>query len=241
MNEYVIRFSVRRRIEHTCVMLLFIVLALTGLTQKFYAAPWAQWLIVAMGGIDRARWIHRGAGILFAALVIFHATAGLMLLVSRRESPSIVVTRKDFRDAVIMMRYYLRLSDEQASFDRYDYRQKFEYWGMVLGSFLMIVTGFMLYLPVLTTRFFPGEFIPAARMAHSNEGLLAFLIVITWHIYNAHLSPDVFPFDDGIFTGKVTRERMEKEHPLEYERMRAEAEPDAEPNAEQERDAHPEA
>ncbi len=233
MNEYVIRFSARRRIEHICVMVLFLVLALSGLAQKFFAAGWAQWLIAAMGGIHHVRWVHRGAGILFAAVVIVHLIAGLMLVVSRRASPSIVVTRKDFRDAVMMIRYYLRLSDEQARFDRYDYRQKFEYWGMVLGSVLMIVTGFMLYFPVLTTRFLPGEFIPAARTAHSNEGLLAFLIVITWHTYNAHLSPDVFPFDVGIFTGKVTRERMEKEHPLEYARMRA--------AAEQERHAHPEA
>jgi len=94
------------------------------------------------------------------------------------------------------------------------------------------VTGFMLYFPVLTTRLLPGEFIPAARTAHSSEGLLAFLVVITWHIYNAHLSPDVFPFDAGIFTGKVTRERMEKEHPIEYSRMRADAEPEHQPHSE---------
>jgi len=233
MNEYVIRFSVERRIEHACVMLLFLVLAVSGSAQKFFEAQWAQWLIAAMGGLQNVRWVHRGAGILFAAVVVGHLAWALYLVASRRSKPSIVPTRKDFSDAVMMIRYYLRLSDEQAQFDRYDYRQKFEYWGMVLGSMLMIMTGFMLYLPVLTTRLLPGEFIPAARIAHSNEGLLAFLVVITWHIYNAHLSPDVFPFDVGIFTGKVTRERMEKEHPIEYDRMRA--------DAKQERDAHPEA
>ncbi len=83
----------------------------------------------------------------------------------------------------------------------------------------MIVTGLMLYFPILTTSYLPGEIIPAAQMAHSNEGLLAFLVVITWHIYNAHFSPDVFPFDLTIFTGKISVERMEKEHPLEYSRM----------------------
>jgi len=160
-----------------------------------------------------------GAGIAFAALAIVHLGVALMLVASGRSRLSMVPTRKDFRDAAMMMRYYLRLSDAQARFDRYDYRQKFEYWGLVLGSMLMIITGFMLYFPVLTTRFLPGEVIPVAKMAHSNEGLLAFLVVITWHIYNAHFSPDVFPFDVSIFTGKVSRERMEREHQLEYERM----------------------
>ncbi len=50
---------------------------------------------------------------------------------------------------------------------------------------------------------------------------MAFLVIITWHIYNAHLSPDVFPFDGSIFTGRISEERMRHEHPLEYERIAA--------------------
>jgi formate dehydrogenase subunit gamma len=224
MSDYVIRFSVRRRIEHACVGLLFIVLAATGLTQEFFRARWAEWMIGAMGGIDRVRWVHRGAGIAFTVVVVAHLATALWEVASGRARPSMVPVRKDFRDAITMMRYYLRLSDESARFDRFDYRQKFEYWGLVLGSLVMIVTGFMLYFPVVTTRFLPGEVIPAALMAHGREGLLAFLVVITWHLYNAHLSPEAFPFDTSIFTGTVSRERMEKEHPLEYARMLAEAE-----------------
>ena len=162
MSEYLTRFSVRQRIEHLCGMLIFIALAVTGLAQKFYEARWAQWTILAMGGIDRVRWIHRGAGIAFAALAIVHLGVALVLVVSGRSPLSMVPTRKDFRDAAMMMRYYLRLSDAQARFDRYDYRQKFEYWGLVLGSMLMIITGFMLYFPVLTTSWVPGEIIPVA-------------------------------------------------------------------------------
>ena len=76
---------------------------------------------------------------------------------------------------------------------------------------------------MLVTRFLPGEMIPAAKVAHSNEGLMAFLVVIIWHIYNAHLSPDVFPFDTTIFTGTISEERMQHEHPLEYRAARARA------------------
>ena len=90
-----------------------------------------------------------------------------------------------------------------------------------MGGLLMVATGFLLYLPVFFTGFLPGELIPAAKVAHSNEGLMAFLVVITWHIYNAHLNPDVFPFDTTIFTGRISEERMRHEHPLEYERIAA--------------------
>jgi hypothetical protein len=69
------------------------------------------------------------------------------------------------------------------------------------------------------TRFLPGEFVPAAQLAHSNEGLMALLVVVVWHIYNAHFNPDVFPFDTSIFTGKISLERVRHEHPLEYERV----------------------
>lgn len=48
---------------------------------------------------------------------------------------------------------------------------------------------------------------------------MAFLVVIVWHVYNAHLNPDVFPFDWSIFTGRISRQRMLEEHPLELARI----------------------
>lgn len=224
MNGKVTRFSVRQRIEHASVALLFIVLAVTGLAQEFFPMHWAEWTILTMGGIERVRWIHRSAGIVFSVLLVFHLAMGMWQALRDRATPSMVPTRKDFRDAIVMVRYYLRLSEEQPRFGRFDYRQKWEYWGLVLGSVVMVVTGFMLFFPVQTTHFLPGEVIPAALMAHGREGLMAFLVVITWHLFNAHFSPEAFPFDPSIFTGKISRERMEKEHPLEYERMLANTE-----------------
>ena len=77
----------------------------------------------------------------------------------------------------------------------------------------------VLLFPVLIGSLVPGQLIPAAQVAHSMEGLMAFLVVIVWHIYNAHLNPDVFPFDWSIFTGKISRHRMVEEHPLELARI----------------------
>ena len=219
MTETIVRFSRKQRIEHLVVMLLFMTLALTGFPQKFYEARWAAVIVNAIGGLDRLRFLHRMAGLLFSVATIFHIVLITLLALMRRAGMTMVPTRRDFSDAIQQIGWYLGLAKEPAKFDRYDYRQKFEYWGMLIGSLVMVVTGLILYLPLLFTRFFPGEFVPVAQVAHSNEGLMAFLVVITWHIYNAHLSPDVFPFDTCIFTGKISVERMHHEHPLELARM----------------------
>lgn len=217
----VIRFSVKQRIEHFSIMVLFIVLAVTGLPQEFFEAGWAQWLIHHLGGIDRVRWLHRFAGILFTIGAVEHLGVIVFLVVSNRIAPSMIPTKQDFIDAIVTLRHYLGVSEREAQFDRFDYRQKFEYWGLVFGGAIMIVTGLILYFPTFVTRLLPGELIPAAKVAHGSEGLLAFLIVIIWHIYNAHLSPEVFPFDASIFTGKIDEERMRRDHPLEYARLAA--------------------
>ena len=220
-DSYVTRFSVRQRTEHLLIMGLFLLLAVTGFPQKFFESGWAQWLTVQLGGIDRARWIHRISGILFTLVAVEHLSVGVALAAMKRLNITMVPSKKDFWDAIVTLRYYLGVSEEQAQFDRYDYRQKFEYWGLVLGGMVMIATGFLLYFPIFFTHFLPGEVIPAAQVAHSNEGLLAFLVVLIWHIYNAHLNPDVFPMDPSIFSGKVSEERMIKEHPLEHARLQA--------------------
>jgi cytochrome b subunit of formate dehydrogenase len=218
-TEYVLRFGTRNRIEHLVVMLLFLALAVTGFPQKFHDGAIAKAIVGGLGGIAQVRYFHRIAGMLFAGLTFSHIVSVLVAVVSGRSSLAMVPSAKDFRDAVTTLRYYMRLSDVRARFDRFDYKEKFEYWGLVFGGLVMIGTGFLLLFPILATRFLPGQVIPAAKVAHGNEGLMAFLVVIIWHIYNVHLAPEVFPLNKTIFTGKISRARMRHEHPLEYARM----------------------
>jgi cytochrome b subunit of formate dehydrogenase len=216
---YIVRFTAKQRVEHFVTMVDFLGLCITGLPQKFYTAKWAQWLIESMGGIDTVRWMHRFFGIVLLVSVVLHAVGAFYAILSRKVGFSMAVNKRDFTDAVETLQYYLGARDHPARFDRYDYKQKWEYWSLMIGNVIMILSGLALMYPAVATRLAPGELIPAAKLAHSNEGLMAFLVITVWHVFNAHLNPDVFPFDASIFTGKVSRERMEHEHPLELARL----------------------
>ena len=104
-------------------------------------------------------------------------------------------------------------------FDRFDFRQKVEYWALIWGTLLMVLTGFILMFPITVTHYLPGIVIYAAKAAHGYEAVLAFLSIITWHMYNTHFAPNMFPVDTTIFTGMISRERLREEHSLEYERL----------------------
>jgi formate dehydrogenase subunit gamma len=214
-----IRFSGMLIAEHWAVMVLFFLLVITGIPQRYSEAAWSQLLVRYLGGIDIARGIHRLSGILFAALAAWHLARVLYGVLVRNRSPYMIPTSKDFRDAIGTLRYYLRLSENFPKFDRYDFRQKFEYFGLLMGGMVMIATGFLLFAPVFFTKFLPAFLIPVAKTAHGYEAMLALSVILIWHLYGAHLSPDVFPLDKSIFTGKISRERMETEHPLELERI----------------------
>ncbi|MDP2948239.1 MAG: cytochrome b/b6 domain-containing protein [Chloroflexota bacterium] len=220
-EEHVVRFSVSQRFEHFLTMMCFLVLLLTGLPQKFDEASLSVWIVNSLGGIDNVRFLHRVFACVFIFGSVYHLGAVGLSLLRGRFRPTMVPTLRDFVDALAMLRYSVGLSSEKPAFDRYDYRQKFEYWGIVYGGVIMIVTGLTLWFPTYLTRLLPGEIVPAAKEMHSGEALLALLVIVTWHLYSVMLSPTHFPGDWSIFTGRISREKMIEEHPLEYARLTA--------------------
>jgi len=216
-DEYVSRFSFWARFQHASVILLFGLLLLTGLPQKWPYAEASRWVIEHLGGIFVTRWLHRAAGIAFTVLLGAHLLIAIGGVMSRRIPPSMLLSRKDFHDALDNLRYYAGFTDAGPRFGRFDYRQKFEYWGLIFGAMIMVLSGFILYFPIVVSRVLPAELIPAAKVMHSYEALLAFLIVLVWHMAGAHLTPESFPMDTSIFTGKIRKEKLHREHPLEYE------------------------
>lgn len=216
-----VRWDKHQRLQHFLLMVSVILLVVTGLPLKYPQARASRLVMHAVGGAETAGRVHRAAAVLLMVGAIYH----LLYLggAYRRHGFSTAMWPRpqDGRDLLQMLRYFVGLSPLPPRFDRYSYVEKFEYWAMVWGTLIMVITGLMLWFPVGTTRIFSVLILHVAQVIHSYEALLAALSLILWHFYHAHLNPDVFPMSRVWLTGRLTEKEMRHHHPLEYERLLA--------------------
>ena len=211
------RFDLWQRVDHIVLLTSFTVLGFTGIPQMFSAQPWATWMILAMGGIETVRIIHRVAATMLMLGAIYHGGLMTYKVFVRRVRMTMLPGWQDVKDAFQAFAYNLGLYKRHPRMGQYNFAEKAEYWAVIWGSVVMIITGFMLWNPITTTLFLPGEIIPAAKAAHGGEALLAVLSIISWHFYHVHVKR----FNKSMFTGYLSREEMEEEHALELERIEA--------------------
>jgi formate dehydrogenase gamma subunit len=211
------RFTGAQRIEHALLVLSFTVLAITGLPQKYPDTFWGSGMIQWMGGIELVRIIHRAAAILLIVETIYHFVIVLYKIWVLRLPLTMLPSLKDVTDALQTLRYNLYLAKSPPAMGRYSFGEKAEYWAVIWGTVIMVVTGFVLWNPIAATYFLPGEFVPAAKAAHGGEALLAVLSIITWHVYNVHIKQ----FNKSMFTGYISQHEMEEEHKLELAELNA--------------------
>ncbi len=155
------RFTLSDRTEHWVQVASFTTLAITGLIQKYAAASLSEGLIRFLGGIESVRMIHRFAAIILMVATVYHIGGlGYRLFVTRVR-PSILPTLRDVQAAWLAVRYNLGLTTQKPQQGRFTFEEKAEYWALVWGTVVMIITGFMMWNPIATAqlparRFYPG-------------------------------------------------------------------------------------
>ncbi len=215
------RFRLMARIEHMTLLVSFTILCLTGLPQKFPFSPISLWMIDAMGGIEVARMIHRWAAIVLILGSVYHLLTSAYRLFVKHEDMRMLPDLKDGFDLRDTVAYNLGIIDEPPKMRKFNFGEKFEYWAVVWGTAVMIVTGFILWNPIAATRFLPGSLIPVALEAHGWEAVLAALSIVIWHLYNVLVKHR----NKSMFTGTLAHKIMEEEHALELERLEAGGDP----------------
>lgn len=215
------RFDVHQIIQHAMLMISFTLQVVTGLPMKFNTWSASEWWVVLWGGIGNIRAVHHTAAYVMVLTCLYHlGYIGYSVLIKKKALPLWMLP--DIQDFVKFGQeiiYFLGLRKEPPQFDRFNWREKFDYWAIFWGMPVMAGSGFILMFPVLSTKFLPGWVLPVAYTAHSHEAMLAFIWIFMVHIFFNHFSPGVFPLNKSIFTGKIPRERYQTEHPMEYQRI----------------------
>ena len=212
-----LRFRRPDRAEHIILLSTFTLLAITGLVQKFAEAGLSQAIISVLGGIETTRSIHHVAAVVLMLEAIFHLGTVSYKVFVRRTRLDMLPALADASRAWAAFLYNLGLRRHPPQEGRYTFAEKAEYFAVVWGTVLMAVTGFVMWNPISTTRFLPGQVIPAAKAAHGYEAILAALAIIIWHMYHVH----VRRFNRSMFTGHLKEDEMLEEHPLELADIKA--------------------
>ena len=210
---------------HALLMLRFVGCALTGLPLLFADKPWAATLARMLGGFRRpasftasarsswssSSWatcsISRGA---LSPAVTFDAYSGARTRWSRSRRTPIDMYRN--------FKWFLGLGP-RPQFDRWTYWEKFDYWAVFWGMFIIGGSGLLLWFPVFFSTFLPGWMFNIATLVHGEEALLAVGFIFTIHFFNGHLRPEKFPMDTVIFTGRISEHELKHERAVEYERL----------------------
>lgn len=217
-----LRFNIHQRIQHAMMFTSFIICSFTGLPIKYAYTGWGQALARFWGGPDTMLAIHVSSGGLMILSCIYHLFwMGAMLSSKKSRSWAALPMLKDFTDLGDNLRYLLGVAEKPAHFDRYSYKEKFDYWAVFWGMFMIGGSGVMMWFPDLGTAIAPRWFIDAFRAAHSDEAVLAIVVIFFWHFYNVHFNPDMFPANKVFYEGTMTYEQMLHEHPAELEKILA--------------------
>jgi formate dehydrogenase subunit gamma len=209
------RFNRGQRWEHGLLFLFILVMLLTGLPQKYQSTNWGQWIISSPERLIQLQNVHHIFALLLTALALYHLVRIFVLIVRRILPGDMLPTWQDVRDAWQMLKYLLFISREKPRFGKYNFEQKFTYWFVFFAVGILMVSGFILWFPIIVTRFLPGGVVPAAFLAHGDEAVALAVFILIWHVYHVHLER----LNLSIFTGRLSEDEMRQYHALEYEHL----------------------
>jgi cytochrome b subunit of formate dehydrogenase len=205
------RFTFAETLQHLTLIATTATSALTGFTLMFYPS-WGRAVANDLGGFTQTVNIHYASAIVMGILVAYHfgfyASKYVANKLLKQEARfDINFNLEDIKDFFTSMKYYFGRG-ERPKFAKYSYAQKFDYWGIYWGMIILGLPGLMIWAGGISA--YGG----LAYVFHVKEALLAVLFLGVFHFYQVHFTPRQFPGDLTLFTGVVSEEEMEEDHPL---------------------------
>ncbi len=210
-QKHLQRMSRYERFSHTLLLISFTLLVITGFALKFPEAFWAKWLF-GLGVNESIRaFIHRFAAVTLITNLLFF---GIYML-SRQRGRGILVEilprKRDISDLLGSLKFYLGTSPGKTHprYGVFSFVEKFEFWALIWGSLIMLVTGLILWFPKSLPAGWPPWMISVARLIHFYEALLASLAILIWHGFHTMFHPYEYPMNTSWITGYISENEAE--------------------------------
>jgi cytochrome b subunit of formate dehydrogenase len=220
----VVRWTGLEVVWHFLLLLSFVVLIITGFAFRFPDAWWSSWLTSSPSAFVARGVAHRVAAALFIGLFVFALFRSALTRRGWRQINAKFPVLADSRNVIENIFYSVGLSSRHPEFDRYDYTEKAEYWALMWGGFVMIITGFPLWFETFFLSFSPKWLLDVAKSIHYYEAMLATLAIVVWHFFYMFIHPENYPINFTVLTGTMTEEAYLERHPLDFENMIARGE-----------------
>jgi cytochrome b subunit of formate dehydrogenase len=194
----------------------------SGFALRFSESWLTQLFFAWEGGFEWRGHVHRTAAIFFMFTAVWHT---IYLITKRRGRTflrDIFPTRLDFSQVHRNVMHKLGRRPNPPRYNRFSYVEKAEYWALVWGSLIMVVTGLLLWFDNWFVQFLPKGYLDVALVIHYYEAWLATLAIFVWHFYSTIFSPHVYPMNPSWLTGKMPEEMYRHEHPKHLEAAKAE-------------------
>jgi len=224
MTKTYLRMTLNERIQHLNLFINFTILVITGFTLKFPDAFWASFISDVEMGMTYRGLLHRLSGVLVLTLGGYHILYLLFTERGRRLLKDMIPQLKDAEDLweTLKNNFFINRPAKKIKMPRFNFREKLEYLGLIWGTIVMTVTGFILWFKTEWLLYFPMWTWDVARAIHFYEAILATLTIMVWHLYSVVFNPDIYPMSWAWITGDLTEHEMEEEHGFELERIKAE-------------------
>ena len=223
MARKYLRMTLNERIQHLNLAINFTILVITGFALSYSTAFWVSPISETPLGMTFRGFLHRLCGVATLTLGGYHL---LYLAFTRRGrgiAKDMIPGLKDGKDLweTLKNNLYINRPAKVLKMPRFNFREKLEYLGLIWGTIVMTVTGFILWFKTEWLQFFPMWSWDVARAIHFYEAVLATLTIVVWHFYSVVFNPDVYPMSWAWITGDLTEHEMEEEHGLELQKIKA--------------------
>src|SRR4030042_5293789 len=197
MVKKYLRMTLNERIQHLNLFINFTILVITGFALRYPEAFWASPITDIPMGMTLRSFLHRLCGVATVTLGGYHLLYLVFMARGRQIALDMIPTWKDAIDLWETLRnnLFINRPAKEIKMERFNFREKFEYLGLIWGTIVMTVTGFILWFKTEWLNYFPMWTFDVARAIHFYEAILATLTIIVWHFYLVVFSPDVYPMN----------------------------------------------